>query len=165
MLLDPKGEGLSDHWSKAGSALLTGAILHLLYSEHNKTMRGLAGLLSDPKSTLGETIERISRSEHDPDGSMDWRDHRGAPTPTHPLVAESMQELSRKSDRDSAGVVSTVMDEISLYRSPIIAENTEYSMVLLILACIGLQVRRLGGVRRTLISIRSLAYEHGQQAR
>ncbi len=37
-------------------------------------------------------------------------------------------------------------------------------LVLLILACIVLQVWRLGGVRRTLISIRSLAYEHGQQA-
>ena len=127
MLLDPKGEGLSDHWSKAGSALLTGAILHLLYSEQNKTLRGLAGLLSDPKSTLVQTIERISQTQHDPDGSMNWHDHRGAPTRTHPLVAESMRELSSKSDRDSAGVVSTVMDELSLYRDPIIAENTERS--------------------------------------
>jgi len=127
MLLDPKGEGLSDHWSKAGSALLTGAILHLLYSEQNKTLRGLAGLLSDPKSTLVQTIEHISKTEHDPDGSMNWRDHRNNPTRTHPLVAESMRELSSKSDRDSAGVVSTVMDELSLYRDPIIAANTERS--------------------------------------
>jgi type IV secretion system protein VirD4 len=58
---------------------------------------------------------------------MNWRDHRGAPTRTNPLVAESMRELSSKSDRDSAGVVSTVMDELSLYRDPIIAENTDRS--------------------------------------
>jgi type IV secretion system protein VirD4 len=98
-----------------------------LYSEHNKTLRGLAGLLSDPKSTLVQTIERISKTQHDPEGSMNWLDHRGDPTHTHPLVAESMRELSSKSDRDSAGVVSTVMDELSLYRDPIIAKNTERS--------------------------------------
>jgi len=127
MLLDPKGEGLSDHWSKAGSALLTGAILHLLYVEPNKTLRGLAGLLSDPSRTLVDTIKYIAGATHDPNGSMNWRDQRGTPTRTHPLVAESMRELSSKSDKDSAGVVSTVMDELSLYRDPIIEKNTACS--------------------------------------
>jgi type IV secretion system protein VirD4 len=127
MIVDPDGKGLNDHWVKTGAALLTGAILHLLYGEPNKTLRGLAGFLSDPRCTLMETIERMLKTEHDPDGSMVWRDYRGVPTRTHPLVAESMRELLSKSDNERAGVFSTVMSFLSLYRDPIVAANTEYS--------------------------------------
>ena len=49
MIVDPDGKGLNDHWVKTGAALLTGTILHLLYAEPNKTLRGLAGFLSDPQ--------------------------------------------------------------------------------------------------------------------
>jgi type IV secretion system protein VirD4 len=127
MIVDPEGKGLNDHWVKTGAALLTGTILHLLYTEPNKTLRGLAGFLSDPGCTLMETIERMIKAEHDPDGSMSWRDYRGGPTRTHPLVAESMREILSKSDNERAGVFSTVMSFLSLYRDPIVAANTEYS--------------------------------------
>jgi type IV secretion system protein VirD4 len=127
MIVDPDGKGLNDHWVKTGAALLTGAILHLLYAEPNKTLRGLAGFLSDPGCTLMDTIERTLKTEHDPDGSMAWRDYRGVPTRAHPLVAESMRELLSKSDNERAGVFSTVMSFLSLYRDPIVAANTEYS--------------------------------------
>ncbi len=127
MIVDPHGKGLNDHWVKTGAALLTGAILHLLYAEPNKTLRGLAGFLSDPHSTLMETIERILAAEHDQDGSMGWRDYRGQPTRSHPIVAESMRELLNKSENERAGVFSTVMSFLSLYRDPIVAANTEYS--------------------------------------
>lgn len=127
MIVDPDGKGLNDHWVKTGAALLTGAILHLLYAEPNKTLRGLAGFLSDPACTLLETIERMLRAEHDPDGSMGWRDHRGRPSRTHPIVAESMRELLNKSENERAGVFSTAMSFLSLYRDPIVAANTERS--------------------------------------
>jgi type IV secretion system protein VirD4 len=127
MIVDPDGKGLNDHWVKTGAALLTGAILHLLYAEPNKTLRGLAGFLSDPRCTLMETIERMLKAEHDPEGSMGWRDYRGAPARTHPLVAESMREVLSKSENERAGVFSTVMSFLSLYRDPIVAANTEYS--------------------------------------
>jgi type IV secretion system protein VirD4 len=127
MIVDPDGRGLNDHWVKTGAALLTGTILHLLYAEPNKTLRGLAGFLSDPGCTLIETIERMLKVEHDADGSMSWRDYRGVPTRTHPLVAESMREILSKSDNERAGVFSTVMSFLSLYRDPIVAANTEYS--------------------------------------
>ena len=127
IIVDPDGKGLNDHWVKTGAALLTGAILHLLYAEPNKTLRGLAGFLSDPGCTLMDTIQRMLKTEHDPDGSMSWCDYRGVPTRTHPLVAESMRELLSKSDNERAGVFSTVMSFLSLYRDPIVAANTEYS--------------------------------------
>ena len=127
MMVDPDGRGLNDHWVKTGAALLTGTILHLLYVEPIKTLRGLAGFLSDPKFTLMETIERMIKAEHDPEGSMAWRDYHGEPTRTHPIVAESMREILSKSDNERAGVFSTVMSFLSLYRDPIVAANTEYS--------------------------------------
>jgi len=127
MIVDPDGRGLNDHWVKTGAALLTGSILHLLYAEPNKTLRGLAGFLSDPSCTLMETIERMIKAEHDPDGSMYWRDYHRQPTRTHPIVAESMREILSKSDNERAGVFSTVMSFLSLYRDPIVAANTEYS--------------------------------------
>ena len=51
MIVDPDGRGLNDHWVKTGAALLTGTILHVLYAEPNKTLRGVAGVLSDPSAT------------------------------------------------------------------------------------------------------------------
>lgn len=127
MIVDPDGRGLNDHWVKTGAALLTGTILHLLYAEPNKTLRGLAGFLSDPESTLVRTIERMLAAEHDRDGVMGWRDHRGAPARTHPIVAESMRELLNKSENERAGVFSTVMSFLSLYRDPVVAANTACS--------------------------------------
>ena len=67
-------------------------------------------------------------AEHDPDGSMQLaRSTAAQPTRTHPLVAESMREVLNKSENDRAGVFSTVMSFLSLYRDPIVAANTEYS--------------------------------------
>ena len=54
MIVDPDGKGLNDHWVKTGAALLTGTILHLLYAEPNKTLRGVAGFLSDPADHDGD---------------------------------------------------------------------------------------------------------------
>jgi type IV secretion system protein VirD4 len=127
MIVDPHGKGLNDHWVKTGAALLTGAILHLLYAEPNKTLRGLAGFLSDPHFTLMETIGRMLAAEHDHDGAMGWRDYRSQPTRSHPIVAESMREVLNKSENERAGVFSTVMSFLSLYRDPIVAANTEHS--------------------------------------
>jgi type IV secretion system protein VirD4 len=127
MIVDPDGRGLRDHWGKTAAALLTGTILHVLYSEPNKTLRGVAGVLSDPQSTIPQTIERMLSTEHGPERSMNWRDYRGEPTGTHPIVAESMRELLNKSENERSGVLSTAMSFLSLYRDPVVAENTARS--------------------------------------
>ena len=127
MIIDPDGKGLNDHWVKTGAALLTGTLLHLLYAEPNKTLRGLAGFLSDPSRKLEETINYMLAKEHDADGSMGWRDYQGKPTRKHPIVAESMREMLSKSDNERSGVFSTVLSFLSLYRDPVVAANTEHS--------------------------------------
>jgi type IV secretion system protein VirD4 len=50
IIIDPDGKGLNDHWAKTGLILLVGTILHVLYAEPDKTLRGVAGVLS--RSTL-----------------------------------------------------------------------------------------------------------------
>jgi type IV secretion system protein VirD4 len=127
MIVDPEGRGLNDHWVKTGAALLTGTILHVLYAEPNKTLRGVAGVLSDPGTTMPQSIERMLATEHDLAGSMSWRNYRGEPTRTHPIVAESMRELLNKSENERSGVFSTAMSFLSLYRDPVVAANTERS--------------------------------------
>jgi len=102
-------------------------LLHLLYAEPNKTLRGLAGFLSDPSRKLEETINYMLAKEHDADGSMGWRDYQGKPTRKHPIVAESMREMLSKSDNERSGVFSTVLSFLSLYRDPVVAANTEHS--------------------------------------
>ena len=47
-----------------------------------------------------ETIERMMTAEHDPDGTMGWRNLRGEPTRTHPMVAESMREVLDKAEKE-----------------------------------------------------------------
>lgn len=129
MLVDPDGRGFANdnYWVAAGMALLTGAILHILYAEPVKTLRGLIGLLSDPASPIDETINRMMTAEHDPTGAMGWRTLRGEPTRTHPIVAESMREVLNKAEKERSGVVGEVVRRLPIYRDPLIAAATEYS--------------------------------------
>ena len=62
-----------------------------------------------------------------PTGTMGWRTLRGAPTRTHPLVAESMREVLDKAEKERSGVVSEVVKRLPLYRDPLIAAATASS--------------------------------------
>ena len=49
ILVDPEGaRERRDHWEKTAHALLTGAILHVLYAEDEKTLARVATFLADP---------------------------------------------------------------------------------------------------------------------
>ena len=128
MMVDPHGKGLNDHWVKTGAALLTGTILHILYAEPNKTLRGVAGFLSDPRYTLQETIERMLATEHDPEGARGLarlsRRGRRAPIRSWPRACA---RCSTRARTNGPAVCSTVMSFLSLYRDPIVAANTAYS--------------------------------------
>ena len=126
MIVDPDGRGLNDHWVKTGAALLTGTILHVLYAEPNKTLRGRRGRAE--RSQRGRCL-RLSSGCSLPSMTLmvrwRWRSYRGEPIRTHPIVAESMRELLNKSENERSGVFSTAMSFLSLYRDPVVAANTE----------------------------------------
>lgn len=111
MIVDPEGKGMTDHWAKTGHSLLVGTILHVLYGEADKTLAGVANLLSNPEKTIVETLELMMRAKHTEYG-------------THPVVAAAARDMLNKSENERSGVLSTAMSFLALYRDPVVARNT-----------------------------------------
>ena len=119
ILVDPEGaKERRDHWEKTAHALLTGAILHVLYAEEEKTLARVATFLADPSRSILRTLRIMLTTNHL--GTDD------APQ-AHPAVASIARELLNKSDNERSGVVSTAMSFLGLYRDPLIAANTARS--------------------------------------
>jgi type IV secretion system protein VirD4 len=113
VLVDPEGSlERRNHWEKTSHSLLVGAILHVLYSEPNKTLAGVVAFLSDPEREI-ETTLRIMMATR----------HLGEAGP-HPVVASAARELLNKSDNERSGVLSTAMSFLGLYRDPVVAKVT-----------------------------------------
>jgi len=119
ILVDPEGaRERRDHWEKTAHALLTGAILHVLYAEQEKTLERVATFLADPSRSILRTLRIMLTTNHL--GTAE------APM-AHPVVASIARELLNKSDNERSGVVSTAMSFLGLYRDPLIAANTARS--------------------------------------
>ncbi|YBV94012.1 conjugal transfer protein TraG (plasmid) [Phyllobacteriaceae bacterium JZ32] len=113
ILVDPEGSlEKRNHWEKTSHALLVGAILHVLYAEKDKTLAGVAALLSDPKRPIESTLAAMMKTPH-----------LGEAGP-HPVIASAARELLNKSDNERSGVLSTAMSFLGLYRDPVVAEVT-----------------------------------------
>jgi len=112
ILVDP--EGLLErrnHWEKTSHSLLVGAILHVLYAEADKTLAGVAALLSDPKRPIETTLTAMMSTPHLGDRP-------------HPVVAQAARELLNKAENERSGVLSTAMSFLALYRDPVVAKVT-----------------------------------------
>lgn len=115
ILVDPDGsKERMDHWEKTGHSLLVGVILHVLYVEPDKTLRGVASFLSDPERSFYQTLNHMLDCQH-------------LGNKTHPVVASAARELLNKSENELSGVLSTAMSFLGLYRDPVIARNTAVS--------------------------------------
>jgi type IV secretion system protein VirD4 len=119
ILVDPEGaRDRRDHWDKTAHTLLTGAILHVLYAEGEKTLPRVASFLADPSRSILRTLRIMLTTNHI--GTEE------APM-AHPAVASIARELLNKSDNERSGVVSTAMSLLALYRDPLVAANTSVS--------------------------------------
>ena len=113
ILVDPEGSlDKRNHWEKTSHSLLVGAILHVLYAEPEKTLAGVANVLSDPKRPVESTLRAMMKTAH-----------LGEAGP-HPVVASAARELLNKSDNERSGVLSTAMSFLGVYRDPVVAEVT-----------------------------------------
>ena len=113
VLVDPEGSlERHNHWEKTSHALLVGAILHVLYAERDKTLAGVASLLSDPKRPIETTLRAMMTTRHLGEAG------------THPVIASAARELLNKSENERSGVLSTAMSFLGLYRDPVVAEVT-----------------------------------------
>ncbi|MFT3964647.1 MAG: conjugal transfer protein TraG [Sphingobium sp.] len=115
ILVDPEGSiEKRNHWEKTSHALLVGAILHVLYAERDKTLRGVANFLSDPARAFDRTLKVMMTTAH------------LGPTGVHPVVASSAREVLNKSENERSGVLSTAMSFLGLYRDPTVAAVTSH---------------------------------------
>lgn len=113
VLVDPEGSlERRNHWEKTSHALLVGAILHVLYSEKDKTLAGVANFLSDPQRPIETTLRTMMLTRHLGD------------TGPHPVVASAARELLNKSENERSGVLSTAMSFLGLYRDPVVGKVT-----------------------------------------
>lgn len=119
ILVDPEGSlERRNHWDKTAHSLLVGAILHVLYAEDDKSLAGVATLLSDPARPIDETLERMLGANH--------LGSRERPL-THTVVAEAARELLNKSENEKSSVVSTAISFLGLYRDPVVQRATSGS--------------------------------------
>ncbi|MEP0314232.1 MAG: IncP-type conjugal transfer protein TraG [Hyphomonas sp.] len=119
ILVDPEGSlERRNHWDKTAHSLLVGAILHVLYAEDNKSLAGVATLLSDPARPIDKTLERMLDANH-----LGSRDR----PLTHTVVAEAARELLNKSENEKSSVVSTAISFLGLYRDPVVQRATSGS--------------------------------------
>jgi type IV secretion system protein VirD4 len=115
ILVDPEGSlERRDHWDKTAHTIFVGAILHILYTESDKSIAGLVRFLSDPERTIEDTLHYMLDTRHLPEGP-------------HPVVASCAREALNKSPNELSGVISTAMTFLGLFRDPIIAQNTAVS--------------------------------------
>jgi type IV secretion system protein VirD4 len=112
-LLDPRGRGavMDSHWDRQGVGWVGACIYHLLHQERDKTLRGLATLISGASDSGGiaATVRRMREA-----GS-------------HSTVAQEMQMMMDKSPNERSGIISTVQGFLKVYRDPLIAAATSRS--------------------------------------
>jgi type IV secretion system protein VirD4 len=119
ILVDPEGAlERRSHWEKTAHSLLVGAILHILYTDEDKTLARVATFLSDPERSFAASLLHMMKANHL---------GTAAKPETHPVVASAARELLNKSENERSGVLSTTMSFLGLYRDPIIAEVTSRS--------------------------------------
>ncbi len=149
MIVDPSGKGLNDHWAKTGFDLLTGVLLFVLLSEdieqRDRCLATVQAVLSDGGAIreLAEKAaqERAGKEDEVPQGMqavMTYiRDRandiiqQGTCNPFSVTgwrnVAQAAQSFLNKAPNEASGVLSTSLSFLTLYRDPIVADNTRTS--------------------------------------
>jgi len=125
MLVDPDGIERKDHWDRSAEELLVATILHVLYAERDKSLRGCLALLTDPRRKSDDLLQVMLRTEHAPPDSPGWLMRGiGKPQRTHPAVAGIARSLLNKSENERSSVISSAIKCLGLFRDEVVARNT-----------------------------------------
>jgi type IV secretion system protein VirD4 len=129
VLVSPEGRetaGGERFFEDSARALLTGVILHLVYTEPKPSLGSCLRLLSSPKPAA--TWEAMRTAEHDPEGSRAWADPvTGHMSKTHPTVASAAGRLLGMDPRTATGVLATAQTKLVLFEDPVVCANTAAS--------------------------------------
>jgi type IV secretion system protein VirD4 len=118
MLCDPNGKGLEDHWQKTSFALLTGLILHVLYTSKARgetaSLADVAHALSDPAQSADNLWQAMMANQH-------------LKTGPHVAVAAAGRDMIDREARERGSVLSSAKTYLTLFQDPLIAQNTRRS--------------------------------------
>lgn len=131
MIMDPDGKGLRDYFDKAGLAFLVGIVLHVLATKHTeKKLASLADVIAlithDRFATVKDMFAEVLDTKHSKMLQEAGIALNVANFIEH-AVHSSASECNAKADKELSGVVSSAMANLSLYRDPIVAQNTSVS--------------------------------------
>lgn len=155
MIVDPDGKGLNDHWAKTGFDLMTGVLLFILLyypkGHANRCLQTVQAILSDggpirkiaddQAKAFNEAMNEEQRAEKIEEGSAavmtylrDTANEKLEDKGTTEFdrvgwgaVAQATQSYLNKASNEASGVLSTALSFLSLYRDPIVADNTRTS--------------------------------------
>jgi type IV secretion system protein VirD4 len=129
VLVNPEGRettGGERFFEDSARALLTGVILHVLYTEQSPSLGACLRLLSSPKPAGVWTAMRTAR--HDDGERRGWRDREtGKRSATHPAVANAASRLLGMDFRTASGVQATAQSKLVLFEDPLVCRNTAAS--------------------------------------
>lgn len=137
----------NDYWLDSACSLLTGLILHVCYAAKREyrvatfadLRRALNPILkADETDEAARSIEEnqlryrdhltlIRDWNHDPDTRLKWRDPDGNVTSNHPAVAENIQKMLNRPDREFGSVQGTASKALNLYADPLVSRSIETS--------------------------------------
>ena len=149
MIVDPDGKGLNDHWAKTGFDLMTGIVLFVLLYDpiRDKSLATVQAILSDG-GPIRELAEQLADAAEEQDGGGKRMEGSAAVMTAirdtaHAILndgladefsahgwraaAQAAQSFLNKAGNEASGVNSTALSFLSLYRDPIVAENTRVS--------------------------------------
>lgn len=123
LIIDSDGEGLKDHWKKAGFKMLPGVILHALYKRGTvgrfPCLLDIAGMLTGVGDFAAPNEENdFDEVNRKPLESLweEMRDVRLESDETSQLMINSVgQSMLNTPDRELGSIISTVNVELALY--------------------------------------------------
>jgi type IV secretion system protein VirD4 len=114
LIVDPDGRGLETHWQKSAQALLVGVILHALYQAAGSakpSLYDIDALFGDPDRSVKELWLEMNQIK--PDSGTNYR-----------LISSVGKDMLDRPPEERGSVLSTVKSYLSLYRDPVVRENT-----------------------------------------
>ena len=132
MLVSTGEDSANDrYWRDAAASLMTGMILHACYAAHAEgrkpSLASLANVFTTPGQGFRDTLNDLLSYPHDKDYIQGWKSPQGVPIETHPVVAEKVQEMLDKEDKEFSGVLSFAKTALTLFSDPLVARSTSSS--------------------------------------
>jgi type IV secretion system protein VirD4 len=117
--LVPEHQGADPFWPKTARAVLVGVLLHILYTQREKTLAAAYRFLCDPTCPVEQQFEAMLATEQDPSGAHGWTHHPSVETAARSFL--DMPPVTR------GGVLVNAQTALAPYSDPILAAATAAS--------------------------------------